>query len=75
MEDMLRGTTCAPLLKEVQGLLVRLSHTAHTTFAEFEDAVTRNDTRHVVHDGTVHPLTAYVINYVKVDPFQTIHHS
>lgn len=66
MEDVLRGTTCAPLLKEVHELLARLAYTAHGTFAEFEDAVSRNDTRHVVHDGTVHPLTAYVINYVKV---------
>eukprot|EP00873_Tetraselmis_striata_P012678 jgi/Tetstr1/432942/TSEL_022280.t1 len=65
MEDVLRGTTCAPLLKEVHELLARLAFTAHGTFAEFEDAVSRNDTRHVVHDGTVHPLTAYVINYVK----------
>jgi len=65
MERVLEGATSGPLLNRVQALLMRLEKTAHSTFAEFEDAVSHNSNRHVVHDGTVHPLTAYVINYVK----------
>ena len=68
MEKVLEGPTSGPLLNRVEALLTRLAKTAHSTFAEFEDAVSHNSNRHIVHDGTVHPLTAYVINYVKVRP-------
>lgn len=67
MKKVLKGATCAPLLSRVQALLKRLAKTAHNTFGEFEDTVSQDSTRHSVQDGTVHPLTAYVITYVKVE--------
>lgn len=43
----------------------RLGQTAHDTFGDFEEAVEKDATKTTVSDGTVHPLTSYVINYVK----------
>lgn len=43
----------------------RLAQTAQETFVDFEEAVEKDATRTTVLDGTVHPLTSYVINYVK----------
>lgn len=46
-------------------LTKRLAQTAQETFADFEEAVEKDATKTAVMDGTVHPLTSYVINYVK----------
>lgn len=46
-------------------LTKRLAQTAQETFADFEEAVEKDATKTTVFDGTVHPLTSYVINYVK----------
>jgi len=43
----------------------RLAQTAQETFVDFEEAVEKDATKTTVMDGTVHPLTSYVINYVK----------
>ena len=43
----------------------RLAQTAQETFSDFEEAVEKDATKTSVQDGTVHPLTSYVINYVK----------
>lgn len=47
------------------GLTKRLAQTAQETFGDFEEAVEKDATKTAVLDGTVHPLTSYVINYVK----------
>ncbi|XP_048431805.1 exocyst complex component EXO70A1-like [Pyrus x bretschneideri] len=46
-------------------LTKRLAQTAQETFGDFEEAVEKDATKTAVLDGTVHPLTSYVINYVK----------
>lgn len=46
-------------------LTKRLAQTAQETFADFEEAVDKDATKTTAMDGTVHPLTSYVINYVK----------
>ncbi|KAH6756668.1 exocyst subunit exo70 family protein A2 [Perilla frutescens var. hirtella] len=46
-------------------LTKKLAKTAQDTFADFEEAVEKDCTKTAVLDGTVHPLTSYVINYVK----------
>lgn len=46
-------------------LTKRLAQTAQETFGDFEEAVEKDATKTAVMDGTVHPLTSYVINYVK----------
>ena len=47
------------------GLAIQLAQTAQETFGDFEEAVEKVATKTAVTDGTVHPLTSYVINYVK----------
>lgn len=42
-----------------------LAQTAQETFGDFEDAVEKDASKTYIADGTVHPLTSYVINYVK----------
>jgi exocyst complex component 7 len=42
-----------------------LARTAEETFTDFEEAIEKDASKTIVHDGTVHPLTSYVINYVK----------
>lgn len=46
-------------------LMKRLSQTACNTLDEFGEAVEKDATKAAIQDGTVHPLTSYVINYVK----------
>jgi exocyst complex component 7 len=42
-----------------------LAQTAQKTFSDFEEVVEKDATKIIHTDGTVHPLTSYVINYVK----------
>lgn len=46
-------------------LTKRLAQTAQETFCDFEVAVRKDNSKTAVLDGTVHPLTTYVVNYVK----------
>ena len=59
------GNACIPCREYVHQLQRSLAQCALDTFREFEDAVEKDSTRTPVVDGTVHPLTSYVINYVK----------
>ena len=47
------------------GLRKWLAQTTQETFGDFEEAVEKDATKIAVLDGIVHPLTSYVINYVK----------
>jgi exocyst complex protein 7 len=42
-----------------------LAQTARETFVDLEEIVEKDTSKTDVHDGTVHPLTIYVIDYVK----------
>ncbi|KVH90636.1 hypothetical protein Ccrd_007396 [Cynara cardunculus var. scolymus] len=55
----------AEMRESVSALTKRLAETAQETFVDFEEAVEKDATKTAVLDGTVHPLTSYVINYVK----------
>ncbi|XP_076893638.1 exocyst complex component EXO70A1-like isoform X2 [Bidens hawaiensis] len=57
--------SAAELRESVSALTKRLAETAQETFVDFEEAVDKDATKTAVQDGTVHPLTSYVINYVK----------
>ncbi|KAF5819537.1 putative exocyst complex component Exo70, cullin repeat-like-containing domain superfamily [Helianthus annuus] len=57
--------SAAELRESVSALTLRLAETAQETFVDFEEAVEKDATKTAVLDGTVHPLTSYVINYVK----------
>ncbi|XP_071686496.1 exocyst complex component EXO70A1-like [Rutidosis leptorrhynchoides] len=55
----------AEMRESVSALTKHLAETAQETFVDFEEAVEKDATKTAVLDGTVHPLTSYVINYVK----------
>ncbi|KAJ0027677.1 hypothetical protein Pint_36153 [Pistacia integerrima] len=56
---------CMEMREASISLTKRLAQTAQETFGDFEEAVEKDATKTAVFDGTVHPLTSYVINYVK----------
>ncbi|KAL2227585.1 UNVERIFIED_CONTAM: Exocyst complex component EXO70A1 [Sesamum indicum] len=65
IEALFRGKACNDIRESALGLTKRLAQTAQETFGDFEEAVEKDATKTAVADGTVHPLTSYVINYVK----------
>ncbi|XP_050232711.1 exocyst complex component EXO70A1-like [Mercurialis annua] len=65
VEALFKGKACTEIQESTFGLTKRLAQTAQETFGDFEEAVEKDATKTAVLDGTVHPLTSYVINYVK----------
>lgn len=65
IEILFKGKACTEIRESALGLTKRLAQTAQETFGDFEEAVEKDATKTAVLDGTVHPLTSYVINYVK----------
>ncbi|CAM6096008.1 unnamed protein product [Calypogeia fissa] len=65
IEVIFSGESAAGAYEAASNLLKKLAQTANDTFGDFEDAVEKDATKTPVLDGTVHPLTSYVINYVK----------
>ncbi|XP_020265076.1 exocyst complex component EXO70A1-like [Asparagus officinalis] len=65
IEAIFEGRACAEMREASVSLTRRLAQTAQQTFGDFEEAVEKDATKTSVQDGTVHPLTSYVINYVK----------
>ncbi|KAL5733723.1 hypothetical protein ACOSP7_033067 [Xanthoceras sorbifolium] len=65
IESVFKGKACSQIRESSLGLTKRLAQTAQETFGDFEEAVEKDATKTAVLDGTVHPLTSYVINYVK----------
>lgn len=65
IETIFKGKACTEIKDSALGLTKRLAQTAQETFGDFEEAVEKDATKTAVSDGTVHPLTSYVINYVK----------
>ncbi|KAK7279098.1 hypothetical protein RJT34_24142 [Clitoria ternatea] len=65
IETLFKGKACTKIREAVMGLTKQLAQTAQETFGDFEEAVEKDATKTAVTDGTVHPLTSYVINYVK----------
>ncbi|KAK4382359.1 Exocyst complex component EXO70A1 [Sesamum angolense] len=64
--DIIFGSKfCGEMRESSVNLTKRLAQTAQETFGDFEEAVEKDATKTAVLDGTVHPLTSYVINYVK----------
>ncbi|XP_057427377.1 exocyst complex component EXO70A1 [Lotus japonicus] len=65
IEILFDGKACIEMRETATSLTKRLAQTAQETFGDFEEAVEKDATKTAVLDGTVHPLTSYVINYVK----------
>lgn len=56
---------CENTRAEVRGVLVQLGEAARGTLQEFEMAIQRDASRTPVIGGAFHPLTRYVMNYIK----------
>lgn len=65
IEEIFSGEACAGLRAEAAGILMRLGECARGTFADFESAIQRDGSKTPVPGGGVHPLTRYVMNYIK----------
>ncbi|KAK4774363.1 hypothetical protein SAY86_009298 [Trapa natans] len=63
--SLFKGKACSEIRESALSLTKSLAQTAQDTFGDFEEAVEKDATKTAVSDGTVHPLTSYVINYVK----------
>ncbi|GLJ15821.1 hypothetical protein SUGI_0260940 [Cryptomeria japonica] len=50
---------------EALGILRRLGEAVKGTFVEFENAIQRETSRTPIPGGAVHPLTRYVMNYIR----------
>ncbi|XP_057977058.1 exocyst complex component EXO70A1 isoform X1 [Malania oleifera] len=65
IETIFGSKACIEMRESAMILTKRLAQTAQETFGDFVEAVEKDATKTAVLDGTVHPLTSYVINYVK----------
>lgn len=64
---MLSGDRIADrLLADLTCLLRECSTTSLMLFREYEDSVARDGNKMLPQDGTIHPLTAQVLSYLKV---------
>lgn len=51
---------------EAEGILKGLGDAARGTFVEFENAIQRESSRKPMQGGEIHPLTRYVMNYIRL---------
>uniref|UniRef100_A0ACD5YCF0 Uncharacterized protein n=1 Tax=Avena sativa TaxID=4498 RepID=A0ACD5YCF0_AVESA len=65
IEVIFKDSFCSEIREAALGLMKLLKQTAQETFLGFEEVVEKDTSKTNVHDGTVHPLTIYVINHVK----------
>ncbi|WOL16049.1 exocyst complex component EXO70A1 [Canna indica] len=65
IETIFEGKACSEMRDSALALTRHLAQTAQETFGDFEEAVEKDASKTFIADGTVHPLTSYVINYVK----------
>jgi hypothetical protein len=57
---------CMALLREFSALVALVARAAAVLFGEYEDVVARDASKILPPDGTIHPLTAQVLSYLKV---------
>ncbi|GLT93366.1 hypothetical protein SLE2022_111620 [Rubroshorea leprosula] len=65
IEALFKGKACTKTREYALGFIKQLAQTVQETFGDFEKAVEKDASKTIVLDGTIHPLTNYVINYVK----------
>ncbi|KAI3462883.1 hypothetical protein Pfo_019546 [Paulownia fortunei] len=63
--DLYSDETGSCVITEFQDILKRLADCAKSNFLEFENAVASNVSANNVPGGGIHPLTRYVMNYIK----------
>lgn len=65
IDDIFVGEACSQMRESALRLTKCLAQAAQKTFSDFKEAVEKDATESFYTDGTVHPLTVYIINYVK----------
>jgi hypothetical protein len=60
------GQHSLPVLSELQQLRGVVAISAASLFSEYEDNVAKDGSKVLPMDGTIHPLTAQVVSYIKV---------
>ncbi|CAN6718199.1 unnamed protein product [Malus baccata var. baccata] len=66
LPDLQQMMTDEYVVDEARGVLDGLGDAARGTFAEFENAVQSEASKKPMLSGEIHPLTRYVMNYVKL---------
>lgn len=66
LEIIFSGTSGTSVRTEAHSVLTHLAEAARGIFTEFESAIQRDSSRVPVMGGSVHPLTRYVMNYIKL---------
>eukprot|EP00252_Welwitschia_mirabilis_P022888 TRINITY_DN6321_c0_g1_i1.p1 TRINITY_DN6321_c0_g1~~TRINITY_DN6321_c0_g1_i1.p1 ORF type:complete len:692 (+),score=122.84 TRINITY_DN6321_c0_g1_i1:403-2478(+) len=65
INSIFSAEACASIRAETAEILVRLGEAAKGTFVEFENNIKKETSKTPIPGGAVHPLTRYVMNYVK----------
>ncbi|KAH8947476.1 hypothetical protein BDL97_11G043000 [Sphagnum fallax] len=65
IKSLFQGESGAEIRDASELLLEHLAQATKDTFNDFADAVEKDAMKTTVADGTVHPLTSYVVNYIK----------
>lgn len=66
LEVIFSGKSGLSVRSEASGILFRLGEAIRGTISEFENAIQRHSSKVPVTGGAVHPLTRYVMNYIKL---------
>lgn len=67
LDRMMGGNPAlAPLLGELRSLLALAAAAAGSLFGEYAESVARDNNKVLPLDGTVHPLTAQTLSYLRV---------
>ena len=64
IETIFKGNACTEIREAAIGFTKQLAQTANETFGDFEEAIEKEATETAVTDGTVHPLTSYVVKFL-----------
>lgn len=65
INSLFSGEDGFELRSEASTIWMRVSEAARGTFVEFENAIQRDSAKNPVPGGAVHPLTRYVMNYMR----------
>ncbi|KAK3143309.1 hypothetical protein QOZ80_4AG0298760 [Eleusine coracana subsp. coracana] len=65
VEVVFQGYACSIHRKSALNLIRCLALTAKKTFNDFKESILKDSPNSTTADGDVHPLTSYVINYIK----------
>jgi exocyst complex component 7 len=66
LEGLFSGEARDFIKEEAEGILVRLGDAVRGTLAEFSNAIQGETSRRPLPGGEIHPLTRYVMNYVRL---------